>query len=219
MIAKEKGAAIRVAPINDRGEVMLEEYQSLLASNIEEFERLARMVENMLFLARADNAQVALRRETFDVRAELERFAEYFHGMADERGVTIRTGGTVAGRAAGLELSADPILFRRAVHNLLANAIRYTPRGSVIDLSAEQNGDDVRVTVRNPGPGIAAEDLLHIFDRFYRSDKARSDSATSAGLGLAIVQSIARLHGGRVEVDSRDGVTLFSLLLPAAPRD
>jgi two-component system heavy metal sensor histidine kinase CusS len=193
----------------------IEEYQALLASNIEEFERLARMVENMLFLARADNAQVALRRETFDVRAELERFADYFHGMADERGVTIRT----ATEGTGLDLSADPILFRRAVHNLLANAIRYTPRGSVIDLAAERYGGDVVVEVRNPGPGIAAEHLPHIFDRFYRSDKARSDSATSAGLGLAIVQSIARLHGGRVEVDSGDGVTRFRLVLPATPAD
>jgi two-component system, OmpR family, heavy metal sensor histidine kinase CusS len=193
-----------------------EEYQSLLASNIEEFERLARMLENMLFLARADNAQVALRRETFDVRAELERFAEYFHGMADERGVSIRA---AAGPGAGLELSSDPILFRRAVHNLLVNAIRYTPRGCAIELSAEQAGGDVAVAVRNPGPGIAAEDLPHIFDRFYRGDKARTDSATSAGLGLAIVQSIARLHGGRVEVDSRDGVTEFRLVLPATPRN
>jgi two-component system heavy metal sensor histidine kinase CusS len=197
----------------------VEEYQSLLASNIEEFERLARMVENMLFLARADNAQVALRRESFAVAVELERFAEYFHGMADERGVTIRTAGGTGRPGAGLELSADPILFRRAVHNLLANAIRYTPRGSVIDLSAEQSGSDIAVAVRNPGPGIAPEHLPHVFDRFYRSDKARSDSATSAGLGLAIVQSIARLHGGRVEVDSREGVTLFRLVLPATPRD
>jgi two-component system, OmpR family, heavy metal sensor histidine kinase CusS len=112
---------------------------------------------------------------------------------------------------------ADPILFRRAVHNLLANAIRYTPPGSTVDLFFERSGDDVIVSVRNPGPGIEPEHLPHVFDRFYRSDPARSDSASSAGLGLAIVQSIVRLHGGRAEVESRVGEsTVFRLLLPAS---
>jgi two-component system heavy metal sensor histidine kinase CusS len=197
-----------------------EEYQSLLASNVEEFERLARMVENMLFLARADNAQVALRKEGFDVRTELSRIAEYFHGMAEESGVAIRTDNGVAGATSAdgrLELSADPILFRRAVHNLLANAIRYTPAGGTVELDSRRNGRDVTVSVRNPGVGIAAEHLPHLFDRFYRTDRARSDSASSAGLGLAIVQSIARLHGGRVEVESRSGgMTLFRLVLPGS---
>jgi two-component system heavy metal sensor histidine kinase CusS len=199
-----------------------EEYQSLLASNIEEFERLARMVENMLFLARADNAQVALRKEGFDVRVELTRIAEYFHGMAEEVGVAIRSDGdrTDMRRAdGGLELLADPILFRRAVHNLLANAIRYTPHGGTIDIWSESSRQDVIVSVRNPGKGIAPEHLPHIFDRFYRSDRARSDSASSAGLGLAIVQSIARLHGGRVEVESQaGGTTVFRMVLPVTPR-
>lgn len=202
----------------------VEDYQSLLASNVEEFERLARMVENMLFLARADNAQVALQREKFDARVELNRIADYFHGMAEESGVAIRSNGGSNGAgkdarngAEQFELSADPILFRRAVHNLLANAIRYTPPGGEIDLASDRKGGDVMVSVKNPGPGIEPEHLPHLFDRFYRTDRARSDSATSAGLGLAIVQSIARLHGGRVEVESRvGGTTVFRLLFPAA---
>jgi two-component system heavy metal sensor histidine kinase CusS len=195
-----------------------EEYQSLLESNVEEFERLARMVENMLFLARADNAQVALRREQFDLRAELPQIAEYFQGMADERGVTIRTNGDL-GRVEiatdKVELTVDPSLLRRAVHNLLANAIRYTPPGNSIDLGFKRSGSNVIVSVANPGPGIPPEHLPHIFDRFYRADPARAESASSAGLGLAIVQSIVRLHGGRAEVESRvEGTTIFRLILP-----
>jgi two-component system heavy metal sensor histidine kinase CusS len=196
----------------------VEEYQSLLASNVEEFERLARMVENMLFLARADNAQVALRKVPLDIRAELLRIAEYFEGMAEERGVAIRinSGQEDADKGAcKVELVADPILFRRAVSNVVANAIRYTPPDGTIDLSFARIENEVIVSVRNPGLGIEREHLPHLFDRFYRADPSRPGSALSAGLGLAIVQSIVHLHGGRVEVESDPGdSTAFRLVLP-----
>jgi two-component system, OmpR family, heavy metal sensor histidine kinase CusS len=195
----------------------VEEYQSLLASNVEEFERLARMVENMLFLARADNAQVALRKVPLDIRAELLRIAEYFEGMAEERGVAIRINNDQEDaemRARKVELVADPILFRRAVSNLVVNAIRYTPPDGTIDLYFARVENEVIVSVRNPGPGIEREHLPHLFDRFYRTDPSRPDSALSAGLGLAIVQSIVHLHGGRVEVESDLGETVFWLVLP-----
>ena len=196
----------------------VEEYQALLASNVEEFERLARMVENMLFLARADNAQVALRKVDLDVRAELGRIQEYFEGMAEERGVSIRIDGDQADTDTPVnrvELLADPILFRRAVSNLVANAIRYTPPDGTIVLSFARVETEVIVSVRNPGPGIERQYLPHIFDRFYRADPSRADSALSAGLGLAIVQSIAQLHGGRAEVESEPGKsTVFRLVFP-----
>jgi two-component system heavy metal sensor histidine kinase CusS len=195
-----------------------DEYQILLASNIEEFERLSRMVENMLFLARADNARVALRTVRFDVGTELTRIADYFQGLADERNVTIRTNyGQSDGDVTGnnVKLLADPILFRRAVHNLLANAVRFTPPGASIDLTVAQHDDEVVVSVLNPGPGIAPEHLPSLFDRFYRTDPSRSDSALSAGLGLAIVRSIVQLHNGRVNVESYvDGITTFCMFFP-----
>jgi two-component system heavy metal sensor histidine kinase CusS len=196
----------------------VEEYQSLLASNVEEFERLARMVENMLFLARADNAQVALRKVALDIRAELARIAEYFEGMAEERGVSIRIGNgqSDADKSAyRIELVADPILFRRAVNNLVANAIRYTPPDGTIDLSFARIENEVIVSVCNPGPAIEREHLSHMFDRFYRADPSRPDSALSAGLGLAIVASIVHLNGGRVQVESNLGdPTVFRLVFP-----
>ena len=111
-------------------------------------------------------------------------------------------------------VTADPFLFRRAVNNLVANAIRYTPAGEAILLSTQQSSGMTVVSVVNPGPGIPAEHLPRLFDRFYRTDVARSDSASSTGLGLAIVQSIMQLHGGWTEVDSAHGTTTFRLLFP-----
>lgn len=185
-----------------------DEYQALLSSSLEEYARLARMVDTMLFLARADNAQVALTKQQLDVADELQRIADYFEGIADDAGVQFAVQGIGT-------ISADAALFRRAVNNLVANAIRYTPPGAVIRLSVEQLADATIINVTNPGSGISTEHIPRIFDRFYRADQARSQSASSAGLGLAIVQSIMTLHGGRAEVDSiPHGDTTFRLVFP-----
>ncbi len=190
----------------------MEDYEQLLNSNHEEFERLSRMVESMLFLARADHHEIALSLDRLDLAAELDRLAAYFEGPAADAGLTIEV------RASGHVL-ADPSLFRRAVGNLVSNALRYTPVGQTIALESEQVADGVTVRVANPGPGIAAEHLPHLFDRFYRSDPSRASSSHSAGLGLAIVQSIMVLHQGKVSVTSEFGNrTVFSLFFPGAPQ-
>ena len=190
----------------------VEEYQALLASNIEEYERLARMAESMLFLARADNTQIALRREHLDMERELRRIAEYFEGVAEEAGVTL------AVDAAGT-LDADPVLLNRALSNLIANAIRYTPRGAVIRVSARPCPDGgYAIQVVNPGVGIAPEHLSRLFDRFYRADSARAGSEAASGLGLAIVKAVMGLHGGTVHVENdKNQETLFELRF--APAD
>lgn len=185
----------------------IDDYQALLASNVEEYERLARMIESMLFLARADHAQVAVRKQAFDARTELQRIADYFEGIAEDAGVDIAVD-------AGHVVSADATLFRRAVNNLVANAIRHTPAGGIIRLETSLRDGAVAVTVTNPGPVIDPSHIPRIFDRFFRADQARSGSAASAGLGLAIVQSIMALHGGRAEVDSSPNGTVFRLLFP-----
>jgi two-component system heavy metal sensor histidine kinase CusS len=178
-----------------------QEYQALLVSNSEEYERLARMIENTLFLARVDNAQLALRRETVDLEAELRRIHDYFEILADDVGVRL----TVT--APPLRAELDPVLLQRAVGNLLSNAIRHTPAGGSVDLSAHAADDGVELAVSNTGPGIAAEHLPHIFDRYYRSDHAHS-----AGLGLSIVRAIMELHDGKIWVDSVPGArTTFFL--------
>jgi two-component system heavy metal sensor histidine kinase CusS len=187
-----------------------EEYQALLASNVEEYERLARMIENMLFLARAENARVAMLPLSLDVARELSGIADYFEGLAETCGVAV----AVAADGA-TTVHADPLLLRRAVSNLVANAIRYTPKGEAVAISASRAGDGTRVAVSNPGPGIAPEHVAKLFDRFFRADPARANSGESSGIGLAIVKSIMDLHHGRVDVRSEPGgMTTFTLFFP-----
>jgi two-component system heavy metal sensor histidine kinase CusS len=189
----------------------VEEYQALLASNSEEYERLARMIENTLFLARVDNAQLALQRESLDLQVELQRIHDYFEILADDVGVRLTVD------AAPLRADIDPVLLQRAINNLMSNAIRYTPPGGSVRLSAREVAEGVELAVCNTGPGIAPEHLPHIFDRYYRADEARSDQAHSAGLGLSIVRAIVDLHGGKISVDSQPGAsTTFCLLFRKA---
>lgn len=187
------------------------EYEALLASNVEEYERLARMIENTLFLARADHAQLALRCEALDAGRELAHIADYFEMLAEDGGIELQLDarGTV---------HADPVLLRRAVNNLMANAVRHTPRGGRVDLVARDDGEGMRIDVRNTGTGIAPEHLGQLFERYYRADPARAEGGSSAGLGLAIVRAIMQLHGGAATAASAKGATVFTLHFPPAPR-
>jgi len=187
-----------------------DEYQALLASSMEEYERLSRMIENTLFLARADNAQLALRRDAVDVRAELAHVRDYFEMLAEDREVTL-----TLGELPVLVLHADAVLLRRAVNNLVSNAIAHTPSGGAIRIEAHADAGWLALAVTNTGSSIAGEDLERVFDRYYRADPAR-ESRTSAGLGLAIVRAIMALHGGSVQAASRDGRTAFTLRFPLA---
>jgi two-component system heavy metal sensor histidine kinase CusS len=170
-----------------------DEYQSLLASNLEELERISRMVESILFLARADEAQAALNRQTLNVADELQRIAGYFEGLAEERHMVLNTVGDA-------RLSADPLLLRRALSNLVANAIRYADEGSAIDIRVVSGNGQCRIEVENRGPTLDESTLEKLFDRFYRGDASRHQSSDSNGLGLAIVAAIMTLHSGEVSV-------------------
>lgn len=186
------------------------EYQNLLGSNIEELERLARMVEEMLFLARVDDPSTMLEKKDVDLAAELDKVIEFYTPLAQEKNLSI-------GRAGEGHALGDRRLLQRAIHNLISNAVRYSDRNSVIQTQVSSTpASEVELKIANPGPGIPPEHLPHVFDRFYRTDSAREKSADGAGLGLAIVKSIIELHGGRIEVTSRPGeVTTFTVHLPA----
>lgn len=186
------------------------EYQALLESNIEELERLARMIDNMLFLARADHAGQALDRQPLSIAAELTRQAEYFEGVAEERGLTLLAQGDGT-------LWADPALLRRALGNLVANAVRHATPGSTIRLAAAHDGNAWNLMVENDGAPLPEDVLARLFDRFYRADTARADSARSNGLGLAIVRSIMALHGGQAQVAQAGSRLRFTLTFPDAP--
>ncbi|MBR7994261.1 heavy metal sensor histidine kinase [Burkholderia cenocepacia] len=184
-----------------------DEYEALIESNIEECERLQRMIENMLFLARTDNARQHLKTAELDAGSELRRLASYFHALADEAGVRI----DVHGEAP---VVADATLFRRAVSNLASNALEHAQAASTIELAVSTQGSYAVVEVTNRGVPIPPEQVERIFERFYRIDSSRHGAARNAGLGLAIVKSIMELHRGKVEVASRDGRTTFALYFP-----
>ncbi|ADP19042.1 heavy metal sensor kinase family protein 3 [Achromobacter xylosoxidans A8] len=166
-----------------------QELREVLESNLEELEGLKALVNDMLFLARADGGEPAGDLQEVNVRQEVARVAEYYEAALDDAGVSLAAHG-------GAVLMANPRLLRRAIANLLSNAIRATPRGRGIDLYCVTRQDEIEIRVRNPGAPIAAQALPRIFDRFYRGDDARSRRADGHGLGLAIVRAIARMHGG-----------------------
>ncbi|MFJ3485773.1 heavy metal sensor histidine kinase [Pseudomonas sp. NPDC090202] len=189
----------------------VDEYQQLLASNLEELERISRMVESILFLARADDAQAALNRQTLDLNDEMQRVTGYFEGLAEERQMTL----TIAGEG---QLSADPLLLRRALSNLVANAIRYADEGSRVDIRVSGDGERQRIDVESQGPVLNESTLGKLFDRFYRGDASRHQRSDSNGLGLAIVAAIMQLHGGEVKVNQPvPGKTCFALVFPQTP--
>ena len=184
------------------------EYRGVLESNLEELERLARIARNILFLAQADHGQKHIDRERIDIRRELDAVAEYFEGIADERGITFEV-------EAGGELVANAIMCRRAISNVVVNAVRYAQAGTVVRMRGHEDADGACIVIGNRGPRIARDELARLFDRFYRGDAARSESTESSGLGLSIVQAIMRLHDGRVSAQcTPDGWVEFTLRFP-----
>jgi two-component system, OmpR family, heavy metal sensor histidine kinase CusS len=188
----------------------VDEYRETLESNVEEIEQLSKLVSDMLFLAQADRAEAALELEEVDLHAESARVAEYFNVACEERGIEIDV------RGQGV-VRADRVMMRRAIGNLLSNAIRHSPDGERIEIEIERRAGTITISVNDRGPGIPPEQQSRIFDRFYRADPSRARHSGGSGLGLAIVRSIARLHGGMVAMSSDPGKpTVFALTLPDA---
>lgn len=172
------------------------EYRETIESSVAECERLSRIVDSLLFVARVDAAREPIVRKRFDARTAIQKIAEFYQTLADEHHVTI----TCSGNG---EIYADPDLFERAVGNLLDNALRFTPERGSIDIAVSKNGNAFEVAVRDNGAGIAPEHLPHVFDRFYRAESSRTSDG--AGLGLALVKSIVDLHGGSADIESHVG--------------
>jgi two-component system heavy metal sensor histidine kinase CusS len=183
-----------------------DEYCHVIESTIAECERLAGIVDNLLFVARVDAAREPIQRKSFDGRAAAEKIAAFYRAVGEERHVAIHCSGEG-------EFYADPILFERAVSNLIDNALRFTPEGGAIQIAMARNAQHSKVVVSDNGLGIAPEHLPRVFDRFYRADPSRSSDG--AGLGLALVKSIVDLHGGSATVQSESGRgTSVTLIFP-----
>ena len=185
-----------------------EEYREVLYSNSEEFDRLARMISDMLFLAKADHGLIVPRSESVDLANEVRELFEFYDALAEDRGVGLKLVGE--GMVTG-----ERLMIRRAVSNLLSNAINHTPKGGSVTVQIEPSGNgEMRLSVDNPGEGIASEHLSRVFDRFYRIDSSRKRSTEGAGLGLAITKSIMAAHKGTVHVESGAGRTRFEIRFP-----
>jgi len=189
-----------------------DEYREILYSNMEEYERMAQMIGDMLFLAKTDNGLYQPDTMDIDLGKEVQDLFEYYEAWAEERGVSLALEGSAS--AAG-----DRLMLRRAFGNLISNAIRHTPSGNTVKVLLDQaSNQSVSISVENPGPAIPAEHIPRLFDRFYRVDASRQRGIDGAGLGLAITKSIIDLHSGTIEAMSTDGCTRFQIILPVSPK-
>ena len=186
------------------------EYKQSLAIVLDESRRLSRLVDDLLNLARADAGHVKLQVQDFYLNDLLSDCCRSVQTLAAARNIAVE-----CRPGADLQFRGDEELLRRLVMNLLDNAIRYTPPGGTVEAALESEDDRVRIRVADTGIGIPEEAAPHIFERFYRADKARSRQDGGFGLGLAIVKWIAESHNGAVELSSRKGGgSAFTVTLP-----
>lgn len=187
-----------------------EELLEVVGSCLEESVRLSELIESLLFLARSESPGDHLHRTQVDLRRLINDVCEYYEATASEIGVKI----LVNPGDEKLMASVDRVLLLRAVGNLTSNSLAHCSKGGTVHLSAQRRGEQIWLEVRDTGLGISAEALPHVFDRFYRADPARSRNSGGVGLGLAIVQQIAAMHGGQVKIESNPGRgTTVSIIL------
>jgi two-component system heavy metal sensor histidine kinase CusS len=186
----------------------LEDYREALHSNLEELQWMAQLVNDMLYLAKADHGLLMPKRAPLALADEVEALLEFFVLLAEDAQVSLV-------REGSAHTAGDRGMLRRALSNLLDNALRFTPTGGEVRVRMSEDERGAKLTVENTGTGIPANVLPRLFDRFYRADPARHEgSSEHAGLGLAITQSIVRAHGGRIFCESEAGVTRFVIELP-----
>lgn len=185
------------------------DYRQLLLSNLEEHERLSRMINSMLFLARTEQSERTLAKETVDLNALTDNLFDYFQDIAEEQHMTLenKTSDT---------LHASRELVQRALANLLDNALRYGTPGGTIRVSSTRDDQTFVLKVFNTGNSIAPQHLPKLFDRFYRCDPSRQDASETGGLGLAIVAAIMAQHGGKAIIANAPSGVEASLVFPSA---
>jgi two-component system heavy metal sensor histidine kinase CusS len=185
------------------------EYREIIESNVMECEHLSGIIDNLLFLARAEAADGHIARSTFDAADAVTKIIALYETVAEEQRIKIHCSGTG-------EVYADPMLFERAVNNVVENAVRYTSPDGSIEVLIRPGATHCQLEVKDTGCGIADEHQPHVFDRFYRADRSRHSTGT--GLGLSIVKSIMNLHAGSVAIVSQPGKgTTVTLAFPNKP--
>ncbi|MDS7928990.1 heavy metal sensor histidine kinase [Acinetobacter sp. V102_4] len=180
-------------------------YQEILFSNLEEFERLARMVSNMLFLAKAEHGLHRADLQQVNLVKEVSALFDFYDAIAAEKGMSLKQTGQ--GYVEG-----DPSMLRRALNNLLSNAIKYGKSDSIIKIKCQQNSDTTELTIENESSPLSQEQLTRLFDRFYRTDASRQRVEEGTGLGLAITKSILDVHGATIQANYENGHITFKII-------
>ncbi|MCU4563272.1 heavy metal sensor histidine kinase [Acinetobacter sp. WU_MDCI_Abxc222] len=180
-------------------------YQEILFSNLEEFERLARMVSDMLFLAKAEHGLHRANLQRVNLVKEVSALFDFYDAIAAEKGMSLEQTGQ--GYVEG-----DPSMLRRALSNLLSNAIKYGKSDSIIKINCQQNNDATVLTIENESSPLSQEQLTRLFDRFYRTDASRQRVEEGTGLGLAITKSILDVHGATIQANYDDGHIIFKII-------
>jgi two-component system, OmpR family, sensor kinase len=185
------------------------EYRETVEACERSAQRMRRLIESLLELTRLDAGQETLKRLRFNLTKKVNDCIEYVQPIADQRNVKLLT------QLAPVEITGDAERLARVVTNLLVNAVQYNRPDGEVRIKLEAQPGLAVLTVTDTGPGISAEDLPHVFERFYQGDKSRTVSNGNAGLGLAISKAIVEAHGGTIEVSSQTGRgTTFTLRLP-----
>jgi heavy metal sensor kinase len=184
--------------------------REVLESAREETERMAKIVGDLLTLARLDEGELPMRREPVDLTELAARVVSTMRPLADRAEVSLELAG-----GSGVVVDADPARIAEVVSNLVDNAVKYSGAGGSVRVITRRSGSSGELEVGDTGPGISAESLPHVFDRFFRADPSRSRDAGGSGLGLAICREIAEAHGGRVWATSEPGAgSGFFVALP-----
>ncbi|MGJ8691361.1 MAG: heavy metal sensor histidine kinase [Thalassotalea sp.] len=192
----------------------LEDYQELLFSNLEELDRLTKMVSDMLWLAKSQNGLIKPDQQILNSDTEVEALFEYFDALAEDNNITFTKQGEC------LDFYCEKLHFRQLLSNLISNALRYTGAGLSITVNIAKTKDgQVCLSVINPGEPIPAEHLPYLFDRFYRPDKSRQRHSDGAGLGLAIVKALVEANGGKINVTSDNVNTSFNVYFNQAQQN
>ncbi|MGY3804155.1 heavy metal sensor histidine kinase [Pigmentibacter ruber] len=177
-----------------------QDYIDILHSNLEECHRLTRIIDNLTFLSRSEKQNIRIQAEEINVFEELNNMKDLYEGIAEEKFITISLESE-----KNIKAQVDKVLFQRIISNLLSNAITYNKDHGNIKIKALKIDNNLHIEVQDTGVGISEKNIPHLFDRFYRIDKARHTSSKNMGLGLSLVKSMVNMHNGTIEIKSKEG--------------
>jgi len=183
-------------------------YQEVLYSNLEEYERMTKMVSDMLLLAQTEHGLIKPNHTIINVKSELKELFEFFELLADEKGIRLGLMGP------DIKIICDKSMLRQALGNLISNSIRYSPKNEVVTVVTAKLQEGVEISITNMGDAIEPQHIPRLFDRFYRTDPSRKRDGQGAGLGLTIAKSIIEINSGSIAVSSSDNGTTFTVHFP-----